>query len=288
MRNLFLSFVALALATASYAQSDLDKQFPIVGQDLSNSIDAYVQKKAWTDVEVGLLNFENSDGNVSELGTFLSNELVSWVALSAAERFSVVSSNDIEKIINEKEKLAKYRPNEDKVALLNKYNIVDVVIVGTLTKFNDGYRLNLKALSTNPSSIGTVVAIKIVTLNRTADFDKMFETISIKKIVTPQSPTKEEPKAEVKTTQPEKKVESNIGKVVEAKMVGNLTRDNNMMGTVTCKLDGKIYVVHSIPGLAGNDLELDASQYDMMIIFTVDREGSGKYISHHTVGERKW
>jgi len=281
MRTYILFLVGLALTANNWAQSDLDKQFPVVGQDLSNSIDGYIQKKGWTGAKVGLINFENSDGNISQLGIFLSNELVSWVALGANERFSVVSSNDIEKIINEKERVTKYRTYEDKVVLLNKYKIVDAIIVGTLTKFNDGYRLNLKVLSTNPVNVGTVIAIKIVTLNRTADFDKMFDSISAKK----DGDTKPEPRPEPK---PEPKPESsNVGKVVEALMTGSLTRDQQYNATTVCKYEGKIYVIHSIPGMAGNDIELDALRYAVYIIFSIDKEGSGKYISHRK-GDARW
>lgn len=286
MRSLLLSLICSIFFSNCFSQNDIDKQFPIVAQDLSSSIGSYIEKKGWVNVKVGLLSFENGDENVSELGKFLSNELISWVALHASERFSVVSNKDVEKIINEKEKVAKYRTNEDKMVLLNKYKIVDIVIVGTLTKLNEGYRLNLKALSTNASNVGTVVAIKILTLNRTADFDKMFDAVSIKKTENSQPKVKEIPKETTKTPEPEKKMESNIGKVVEAKMTGTLTRDQNMIGTTVCKLDGKIYVIHSIPGWQGNDIELSAIRYDVIITFTIDKEGSGKYISHHSANAR--
>jgi TolB-like protein len=117
--------------------------------------------------KIAVIEFSDLDGRVTELGKFLSEELITRLYNSG--RFKVVERQLLKKVLNEHELSAKGIVDEATAKQLGKILGVEVICSGTITDFVNSIKINARLISTETGQIIAVAAKQIVkdeTINR--------------------------------------------------------------------------------------------------------------------------
>jgi len=137
---LLLAVVALA-SIASFAQ-DMKPLSSI----LAKSIAASGRKT------VAVVDFTDLQGNVTELGRFLAEEL-SVDLVGDAKGFEVIERNQLKVILQEHRLSATGLIDPQTARKLGQFAGVDALVTGTITAFGDTVRLSAKALDTQTAKM---------------------------------------------------------------------------------------------------------------------------------------
>jgi TolB-like protein len=102
--------------------------------------------------KLAVVDFTDLQGNVTELGRFISEEMSVALADSSGD-FTIVDRTHLKSIIREHKLSSTGLITPDTARQLGKISGVDALITGTLTPFGEKVRITIKVLDTNTADI---------------------------------------------------------------------------------------------------------------------------------------
>lgn len=135
----------LLLAPSAYAdyRSDLDGVAMSLVKALAGGEPATVAVSDFTDLQ----------GNVTELGRFLAEELSVSLSIAGGKQVRVVDRTHLKSIMKEHQLVATGLIDPSTARKLGKIAGVEALVTGTLTAFGDSVRLSVKLLNTTSAEI---------------------------------------------------------------------------------------------------------------------------------------
>lgn len=101
--------------------------------------------------KLAVVDFTDLQGNVTELGRFISEEMS--VSLADSSEFSIVDRTHLKALIKEHKLSATGIINPQTARKLGKISGVEAIITGTLTAFGENVRISVKVLDTETADI---------------------------------------------------------------------------------------------------------------------------------------
>lgn len=109
---------------------------------------------------IAVVQFQDLDGSVSELGAFIAEEMTT--RLYQAGTFRVVEREMLNRVMAEHELTATGLVDESTARELGKLLGVEAIAVGTLTDFGSEVRVNSRLIETNTGSVFAAAAITLL------------------------------------------------------------------------------------------------------------------------------
>lgn len=173
MKRLITCGILLLFSYTVSAQSDYNEQLEKAAIAISDKIIQSGKKST------AVLEFENSNKQMSELGRWLSSVFTTHLENNSSGSFAVKNSIDVSKAVQQiKSEMGSGIFESRSIQRLGELSGSDVIIYGIITLMDDDLSINIKAV--NPSGgIATPIGGKIVTFKATegmrAKYDNYFE-----------------------------------------------------------------------------------------------------------------
>lgn len=142
----FVFFIFLFIGSSNYTLA-YENEITNISSILSKAI---VQAGKNT---IAVVDFTDLQGNVTELGRFLAEELSVSLATSEEERFDVVDRTHLRSILQEHKLALTGVIDPSSARQLGKIAGVDALVTATITPFGDNVRLSVKILDTLTAKI---------------------------------------------------------------------------------------------------------------------------------------
>ena len=139
--------------TQIYSQSNLDTQI----SDLCNQIATEMSEYQKTTIAV--IEFSDLDGNVTDLGKFLSEEVIT--KLFQTKKFKVIERQLLNKIIKEQKLQVSGIIDEASAKKLGKLLGVNAIVSGTIAELANSVKLNARLIGTETGEIFGAASIEI-------------------------------------------------------------------------------------------------------------------------------
>lgn len=124
--------------------------------------------------KVAVIEFSDLDGKVTELGKFLSEELVTRLFMT--KKFNVVERQLLNKIVEEHKLNLTGLVDETTAKQLGKILGVDAVCSGTITDLVNSVKINARLISTETGSVFAVASVQIL---KDEVIKKLMEKVSV-------------------------------------------------------------------------------------------------------------
>jgi len=147
--KLFLLALLLGLGISFISASELmqfDQQLQILSKDIAVKIDAAGKKK------VAVVDFSDLQGNITELGRYISEEM-SISMVENAKGFTMVDRNHLKTIMKELKLGLTGVLDATTTKEIGKITGVDALITGSITPLGDVIKLSVKVLDTQTADI---------------------------------------------------------------------------------------------------------------------------------------
>ena len=126
----------------SFSQSDYEKQTAAFSIDLANKI------KASNKTRVAVSDFLDNDGNLTELGKAIAEDIGVGIVNNGNGVFQVMERSNLNAILKEQKLSSTGLIDPETAKKLGKLKMVDAVIVGNITPFGNSFRVTIKILDT--------------------------------------------------------------------------------------------------------------------------------------------
>lgn len=157
--RLLLPGFALLLAGAAPLSAE-ETQFITGAATLAQQIvETYQPGKAAGKTRIAVMEFSDLDGQVSDFGRLLSEELITRLFLTG--RFEVVERLLLGKIIKEHKLQLTSIVDPESAKQLGKIAGVDAIVSGTCSDIGTGIRVNARIISTETGSVAAVASATI-------------------------------------------------------------------------------------------------------------------------------
>jgi hypothetical protein len=154
MKNI-ISIISIffALNSVLFAQSTYNQELEQAAKEISQKITVSGKKN------VAVLDFENSNNQISELGSWLASVFSTHLENNSANGFTVKNRSDIEKAIQQiKSESGSGAFDSKTIQRLGEISGSDVIVYGELTLMDDEITVNIRTKNTSlNSSIGGVI-----------------------------------------------------------------------------------------------------------------------------------
>lgn len=144
--NFVLFIVLLSSINFANAQSDFDAKLNAI----SDSVAAKINQKGKT--KVGVWDFTDADGQTSNIGKYISEEM-SVDLTNSAKTFTMMDRNHLNTIMKEHRLNAEGFIDANTAKELGMMKAVDAIVTGTITIFGDNIKLTVKVLDTETAMI---------------------------------------------------------------------------------------------------------------------------------------
>ncbi len=165
MKSLIAFFFSILILVKVNAQTTYEKQIETITLELSKKI-ADAQKK-----RIAVADFTDLDGNVTKLGRFIAEELNTFLP-EAGKGFEVIDRSQISKLMKENELLKDGFTDPKAAAQLGKLVGIEALIYGTIIKFGNEEKINIKVLDLQTAVIIRTISAKI---DNIVELDEGFE-----------------------------------------------------------------------------------------------------------------
>ncbi|MCK4764715.1 MAG: hypothetical protein KAW12_21130 [Candidatus Aminicenantes bacterium] len=146
-------FIIIGFTTQLFLFS-FEKEIKTISQELAKKIEEAGKKS------IAIVDFNDLQGNVMELGRFLSEEL-SVAISSSGKGFEVVDRVHLKAILKEHKLTFTGLIKKNSAQILGKIAGVDALITGTITSFGDSVRITIKILDINSAKLIGAVTTNI-------------------------------------------------------------------------------------------------------------------------------
>ncbi len=166
-RVLFLlAIIATIIIPAKlFAQSDYEKQTTAFSVDLAKKI------KESSKTKVAVSDFLDNDGNLTELGKAIAEDIGVGIVNEGKGTFQVMERSNLNAILKEQKLSSTGLIDPETAKKLGKLKMVDAVIVGNITPFGNSFRVTIKILDTET---GMSIAAAAGNLAGTDDIKGLF------------------------------------------------------------------------------------------------------------------
>jgi len=148
MRKLISLFIVLSLLLISNTVTAYEKEIKTISTTLAEGISKGGKRT------VAVVDFTDLQGNITELGRFIAEELsVNLTAM--AKGFEVIDRIHLKSILTEHKLSLSGLVNPETVKQLGKIAGVDAIVTGTVTPFGDSIRVSVKVITTDTAKIIT-------------------------------------------------------------------------------------------------------------------------------------
>jgi TolB-like protein len=148
MRKLISLFIVLSSLLISNTVTAYEKEIKTISTTLAEGISKGGKRT------VAVVDFTDLQGNITELGRFIAEELsVNLTAM--AKGFEVIDRIHLKSILTEHKLSLSGLVNPETVKQLGKIAGVDAIVTGTVTPFGDSIRVSVKVITTDTAKIIT-------------------------------------------------------------------------------------------------------------------------------------
>jgi TolB-like protein len=148
MRKLISLFIVLSSLLISNIVTAYEKEIKTISTTLAEGISKGDKRT------VAVVDFTDLQGNITELGRFIAEELsVNLTAM--AKGFEVIDRIHLKSILTEHKLSLSGLVNPETVKQLGKIAGVDAIVTGTVTPFGDSIRVSVKVITTDTAKIIT-------------------------------------------------------------------------------------------------------------------------------------
>lgn len=154
MKQLIVFLTFWVFTMIANAQTTYEKQIESIASELSKKI-ADAHKK-----RIAVADFTDLDGNVTKLGRFIAEELNTFLP-EAGKGFEVIDRSQISKLMKENELLKDGFTDPKAAAQLGKLVGIEALIYGTIIKFGEGEKVNIKVIDLQTAVIIRTISTKI-------------------------------------------------------------------------------------------------------------------------------
>lgn len=137
----------------SFAQGSLDQRISELSQQISKEMTDNNKKT------IAIIEFSDLDGNVTNLGKYISEELITKLYLT--KKFKVIERQLLNKIIAEQRLSLTGMIDPNSAKKLGKVLGVDAIVSGTLTDLAQSLKVNARMLNTETGEIFAVASVEI-------------------------------------------------------------------------------------------------------------------------------
>jgi TolB-like protein len=148
-----LIFTLGSCPTFAYAQGGLDQRISELSQQIASKMSA---KQKTT---IAVVEFTDLQGNVTDLGRFLSEELIT--RLYETEKFKVIERQLLNKVIAEQKLSLTGVIDPASAKQLGKLLGVDAIVSGTITNLAQSLKVNARLISTETGEIFAVASAEL-------------------------------------------------------------------------------------------------------------------------------
>jgi TolB-like protein len=142
-----------ALQEQRISSKELDKQIDILAEQIINSFAAQKTHK------IAIIEFSNLDGNVTNFGKYLAEELTT--RLFRTGRFEIIERQLIKKIMGEQKLSATGLVDEKSASKFGRILGVDALTTGTIADLNTSVTINARLIASETGSVFAVASVKI-------------------------------------------------------------------------------------------------------------------------------
>lgn len=121
-------------------------------EDIAKRLTSRIEETGRTNVAVA--DFTDLNGNVSQLGRFISEEVSTNMVVSA-RGFSVIDRNHLRTILKEQKLSMSGLMDPENQKKLGKILGVDALVLGSITPFGESYRVTFKVVATDTARVVT-------------------------------------------------------------------------------------------------------------------------------------
>ncbi len=151
MRKLFIATTIVTLLFAGFAQGqqqgmDMDSQIAKIADSLVSQIKASGKKK------VTVLDFTDLQGNTSELGRFIA-EQISVDLVEKRDGFSIMDRANLKTILDEHKLTIEGLVEPENAKKLGQFSGVDAIILGNVTPLDNEVSITAKIITTDTAEI---------------------------------------------------------------------------------------------------------------------------------------
>ena len=171
-KNIISVSIILTLCNVLNAQSTYTQELEKAAKEISKKIVTSGKKS------VAVLDFENSNKQISELGSWLAGLYTTYLEDNSSDAFAVKNRTDIEKSIQQiKSESGSGAFDSKTIQRLGEISGSDVIVYGEITLLDNEIIVNIrtKNISLN-STIGGVIVTFIATDGMRTKYDNYFET----------------------------------------------------------------------------------------------------------------
>lgn len=143
-------FIALLMVGFTLSTAGVGFAYEKAIQALSNAMVEKVAKAGKKNVAV--VDFTDLQGNVTELGRFLAEELSSDLS-DGAVGFEIIDRNHLKSILTEHKLSLSGLVNPKTIKQLGQISGVDAIVTGTVTPFGDSIRVSGKVIATDTAKV---------------------------------------------------------------------------------------------------------------------------------------
>jgi len=165
MRKLILLLLACWVAVGMVRAQSLDKEMSALAASLSKELVTQGSKN------VAVVDFTDLQGQPTELGRFLSEQLAVEIVLTKG--VSVLDRANFKSILAEHKLTEQGLVNPANAKKLGEFAGVDTILIGTVTALDAGFVLTVKAISTESAKI---IAAGRATFTKTPDLQGIANT----------------------------------------------------------------------------------------------------------------
>lgn len=164
---LFSCFFVL-MAIPCLSQSELDKKLDEIASKITQNM--LEEKKA----KLAVIEFSDLNGNVTELGKFLAEELITRLFVTG--KFEVVERQLLNKVISEHKLNFTGIVDPESAKHLGKILGVDAIASGTITDLSNSIKINARLVRVDTASIFGVAAVEVL---KDESINKLMQKTSI-------------------------------------------------------------------------------------------------------------
>jgi len=160
---LLVSIISCATQTRSLTFSssledrNRENELEIKLEDLANQIVSSMVEGGKS--KIAVIEFLDLDGNITEFGKFLAEELITKLFLT--KKFNVIERNLLNKVMEEHRLKISGLIEPNAAKELGRILGVDAIVTGTITDFGTSLKINARIISTETGAIFAVAASEI-------------------------------------------------------------------------------------------------------------------------------
>lgn len=145
---LLFAFSTLAVSSSGVASQLFEAEIQHISNELTSALDHTNVKT------VAVIDFADLQGNTSELGRFIAEELSTGLVM-AKKSFAVVDRANLKRIMDEHKLTVAGLVDRDNAKKLGELAGVDALIAGTITPLDQNVRVGVKVIATDTAKIVT-------------------------------------------------------------------------------------------------------------------------------------